>query len=250
MPNAFASCGTSTPTSDVRAGPRSGPASTSGTSVAMGGTNIVASEHQEQLVAALEPVDRERPARRHARGHHRGRRRLLEPAGHLHAGVAAQERHEIEAVVNLAPELEASAIVDPAVEALEVEAERNGGEVLRGEALAGPEIGIRIVHLDCTGRHRVETFGGRDQLASAVELDLQAPARHVLDAFAQVFCATRSGRIERGIRAVEARHLPVERGLSANHGRRGHGPDRTGKRQFAEITTTHDTPPPIKVFRA
>ena len=31
--------------------------------------------------------------------------RLLEPAGHLHAGIAAQERHQVESVVDLAPEL-------------------------------------------------------------------------------------------------------------------------------------------------
>src|SRR5215213_5290270 len=30
--------------------------------------------------------------------------RLLEPAGHLHAGVAAEEGHKVEAIIRLAPE--------------------------------------------------------------------------------------------------------------------------------------------------
>ncbi len=110
---------------------------------------------------------------------------------------------------------------------------------MRGEALAGPEIGIGVVHFDCASRHRVEAFGGRDQLSGAVKLNLQTPTRHVLDALAQIFRAARAGRIKRGIRAVKTGHLPIERGLSANHGWRGHSADRTGKRQFAEITTTH-----------
>jgi hypothetical protein len=66
--------------------------------------------------------------------------RLAEPAGHLHAGVPAQKWHEIEPVIDLAPELDAAAVIDPAVEALEVEAEGNGSEVLRGKALPGPEV--------------------------------------------------------------------------------------------------------------
>ena len=37
------------------------------------------------------------------------------------------------------------------------------------------------------------------------------------------------GRIERGIRAVEARHLPIERSLGPHHGRRGDSADRPGK---------------------
>ncbi len=104
--------------------------------------------------------------------------RLLEPAGHLHAGVAAQERHQIEAVIDLAPQLEPAAVVHPAVEALEVQAERHRGEILAGEDLAGPEIGVGVVHLDGAGGHGVEALGGRDQFARAVELDLDAAARH------------------------------------------------------------------------
>ena len=43
--------------------------------------------------------------------------RLAEPAGHLHAGIAGEERHQIELVVDLAPQFEAAAVIDPAVEA-------------------------------------------------------------------------------------------------------------------------------------
>ena len=42
--------------------------------------------------------------------------RLAEPAGHLHAGIAAQERHQIEFVVDLAPQFETAAVVHPAIE--------------------------------------------------------------------------------------------------------------------------------------
>ena len=168
---------------------------------------------------------------------------LAEPAGHLHAGIAAIDRHQIEAVVDLAPQLGAAAVIVPAVEALEIQAEGNGGEILRGEALAGPEIGVGVVHLDGAGRHRVEAFRRRDQFARAVELDLEAAARHVVDALDQILGAARPGRIEGSVRAVEARHLPIERGLRLDDRGRGDRAGRACQSQFGEISTTHGNAP-------
>src|SRR5262245_24592085 len=48
---------------------------------------------------------------------------LPEPACHLHAGIAADKRHKIEAIINLAPQVETAAIEHPAVESLEVQTE-------------------------------------------------------------------------------------------------------------------------------
>ena len=50
---------------------------------------------------------------------------LLEPAGHLHAGVAARQGDHAERRVDLVPQLLATAVVEPAVDALEVQPERH-----------------------------------------------------------------------------------------------------------------------------
>ena len=169
--------------------------------------------------------------------------RLAEPAGHLHAGIAGEERHQIELVVDLAPQLQAAAVIDPAVEADEIHAEGHGGEVLRGEDLAGPEIGIGVVHLDRAGRARIEAGIGRDQLAGAVELNLDAAARHFVDALAQVLGAARAGRIEIGVGPVEAGHPPIEGGLRLDHGRGRNRAGGAGQGQFGEIATSHGSLP-------
>ncbi len=49
--------------------------------------------------------------------------RLPEPAGHLHAGVATGDRHQVEALVGLLPQVQAAAVIEPAVDALEIQPE-------------------------------------------------------------------------------------------------------------------------------
>jgi hypothetical protein len=49
----------------------------------------------------------------------------------------------------------------------------HGGEILRRKRLAGPEVGVGAVHLDCAFRHRVESFERRDQLAGRKVLNLE-----------------------------------------------------------------------------
>jgi hypothetical protein len=135
---------------------------------------------------------------------------LLEPARHLHAGVAAGHGHHAEGRVDLVPQVDAAAVVEPAVHALEVHAEGHGGEVLRGEGLAGPEVAVGVVHLHRAGAHRVEAFEGRDQLAGAEDLDVQPAARHLADALGQVGGRARAVHVERRALAVGRGHLPVE----------------------------------------
>ena len=150
---------------------------------------------------------------------------------------------EVEAVIDLPPKLGAAAIVVPAVEALEVQPERHGREVLRRETLAGPEIGVGVVHLDGAGGHGIEAFVGGNQLASTVELDRQPLVGHRLDAGDEVFGAARAGGIERGVRAVGAGHLPGKLGLRPCNRRRGDGADGADGSDFREVTSSHDFSP-------
>jgi hypothetical protein len=154
---------------------------------------------------------------------------LLEPARHLHAGVAAGHGHHAEGRVDLVPQLDAAAVVEPAVHALEVQAEGHGGEVLRGEGLAGPEVAVGVVHLHRAGTHRIEALERRDQLAGAEDLDVQPPARHLADALGQVGGRARAVHVEGRALAVGAGHLPVEGLLGGCDGRHGHcGAGKTG----------------------
>jgi hypothetical protein len=85
-------------------------------------------------------------------------------------------RHHAEGGVDLVPQLDAAAVVQPAVDALEVQAEGHGGEVLRRRGLAGPEVAVGVVHLHRAGAHRVEAFEGGHQFAGAEDLDVQPAA--------------------------------------------------------------------------
>ena len=127
--------------------------------------------------------------------------RLLEPAGHLHAGVAHRDGHQIEGRVHLLPQLHAAAVVEPGVHALEIEAERHGGEILRGEGLAGPEVGVGAVHLDGALRHRVEAFQRGDQLAGGEVLNLEPALRHGIDHLDEVGRAAGALHVEGSARA-------------------------------------------------
>ena len=122
-----------------------------------------------------------------------------------------RHRHHVEGRVDLVPQLDAAAVVEPAVHALEVEAERHGGEVLRGEGLAGPEVAVGVVHLDGALRHGVEAFERRDQLAGGEMLDLEPALRHGVDHLDEVGRAAGALHVEGRAGAIGVGHLPAER---------------------------------------
>jgi len=81
-----------------------------------------------------------------------------------------------------------------------------------GGGLAGPEIGVGVVHLHRAGAHGIEAFEGRDQFTGTEHLDVEAAIRHLADALGQVGRAAGAVHVERRALAVGAGHLPVEAG--------------------------------------
>jgi len=139
---------------------------------------------------------------------------LLEPAGHLHAGVATGQGDH---------------------------AEGHGREVLGGKGLAGPEVAVRVVHLDGTGAHRIEALERGHQLARAEDLDVETPVGHVANAARQIGRAAGAVHVEGRALHIGAGHLPVETSLRADDGRRRDGAQRAGSRSSTgqETTTTN-----------
>src|SRR3546814_1650531 len=103
----------------------------------------------------------------------------------------------------------------------EVEPEGHRGEILRGKALAGPEVGVRGVHLDSARTHGVEALECWNELAGTEVLDLQPSAGHLLDALGEVLWAAGAGGVEGCTRRVCVGHAPVEGFLGAHDGGRG-----------------------------
>jgi hypothetical protein len=132
----------------------------------------------------------------------------IEPASHLHAGVAGGERHQVVGRVQLAPQLDATAELQPAVHLLRIHAERHGGKEGGGLALAFPVIRGRMPHLGGAATHRVEHFERRHQLAAAIHLHREPTTAAARDQFRQLGCArTEPGKVRRPGR----HHLPLAR---------------------------------------
>ena len=106
---------------------------------------------------------------------------LAEPAAGLDAAGAGIEADHAEAVIDLAPELAAIAVVDPRRQLRCGQAERHAGEPVQRRGLAGPVVRRAVCDLDGTALHRIEAAERRHQLAGGEQLDLQPAARHRAD---------------------------------------------------------------------
>ena len=103
---------------------------------------------------------------------------LVEPARHLHAGIAGRQGHQAKRRVQLPPQFQAAAVTQPAVHLLRGHAERHGGEEGGHRHLAAPVVGGPVAHLRVALGDRVEHLQGRHQFAGGVHLDLEPPSRH------------------------------------------------------------------------
>ena len=76
------------------------------------------------------------------------------------------------------PQIKTARMIEPRVHPLKIQAERNGGEILRGKDFTGPEIGVGGIHFHRTGLNRIEPFKGRDQFTGGEMLNVQTPIGH------------------------------------------------------------------------
>src|SRR4029079_7076424 len=81
---------------------------------------------------------------------------LAEPAAHLRAGIAAQDRMRLERLQRLVAELGAAAERPPGMLMAMVHAERRAGGVSKRRLLADVEIERGLRHLDGRRAHRIE----------------------------------------------------------------------------------------------
>ena len=167
---------------------------------------------------------------------------LVEPAGHLGAGVAHRQRLEVVARVDLVPQLHAIAVIQPGVGLGGVHAEGHGGEELGRGHLALPVVGGRVAHLGGTGGHGIEDFQRRYHLAGAIDLDLQATTRELTDQAGE-FIGT--GAQCREVLRPGGDHLPVDGlalgGIGGGHERRGGETGSTGPQSREKTAALHGT---------
>ena len=100
---------------------------------------------------------------------------LAVPAAHLHADIAAPERHDVVLPEHLAQQLEPAAVVQPGVLLARVEAEGEARIEGEGRVLADEERGQRVAALDGAGLHRVEHLQRRHDLAGGDGADGERP---------------------------------------------------------------------------
>jgi hypothetical protein len=97
---------------------------------------------------------------------------ISEPAAHLRARVAAWDRVDVEALVELVEEVVAAAVVEPRVHLARVEAEGDRAAEREGRVLADEVVGRGVRRLDGAVLHRVDGAEGRHELASREDLHL------------------------------------------------------------------------------
>ena len=98
---------------------------------------------------------------------------LAEPAAHLAAGIAGEERGDVVALVELVQQLPAAALHVPGlVEAL-VGSERHRGAEGKGRVLAEVIVGRGVPHLDGAVLHGVEHLQTRHDFAAGKRLNLE-----------------------------------------------------------------------------
>lgn len=132
---------------------------------------------------------------------------LVEPAGHLHPGVAAGQRQNARSLVGLLPEFQPAALIQPGVHFLGVHAKGYGGKERGGGALALPVIGGAVAQFGGAAGDRVEYFQGGYQLTGGEDLHGEAAVGHGVDRFGEAL----GGGAQTGeVLGPGGDHLPLE----------------------------------------
>jgi hypothetical protein len=108
---------------------------------------------------------------------------LLEPAAHLHPGVAAGEADDVEVLHEVTHQLLAAAVVQPGVLLPLVEAEGQGGLEAEGLVLADEVVAGRVAAFDAAPLQCIDHTKSGHQFAGRVHRNLELAAgdgRHAL----------------------------------------------------------------------
>ena len=165
---------------------------------------------------------------------------LVEPAAHLHAGVARRAGDQVEGGVGFFPQLQAVAAPEPGGHAHRVEAEGHRREPLGRRSLARPVVGRAAAGLHRAVAHRFEGAEGGYQLTGRVDLDVELATGHLFDPFGQ---AHRPGLQIRQLGRPGGDHFPFDLFLG-QHRRGRYGGGRSGCRGartglFQEVASFH-----------
>ncbi len=131
---------------------------------------------------------------------------LVEPAAHLHGGIARRQRFHAVGCIGFVPQRLTAALAQPGVHFQGGEAERHAAEELRSRHLALPVVRGAVAHLGGAAGDGIEYLQRRHQLASGVDLDGQASGAHGVDALGQALgSSAQAGEVLR----PGSDHLPV-----------------------------------------
>ena len=132
---------------------------------------------------------------------------LVEPAGHLHAGIAAWEWQNACGFVGLLPEFQPAAFIQPGVHFLGIHAEGYGGEERRCGAFALPVVGGAVAQFGGAAGDGVEYFQRGYQLTGGEDLHGEAAVGHGVDRFGEAL----GGGAQAGeVLGPGGDHLPLE----------------------------------------
>ena len=121
--------------------------------------------------------------------------------------LAAEGWNDAKGFIQALPELQATAIVKPAIHFLGIEPEWNGAEKLCRYRFALPVIGAAVAHLCGAARDRIKYLEWRYQVIGAVDFDIQATTTHAGDGLCQAICC---GTQARKIQRPGGDHFPVQ----------------------------------------
>jgi hypothetical protein len=163
---------------------------------------------------------------------------LAEPAAHLGAGVAAQDRMGLERLQRLVAEIGATAERPPGMLVAMVHAERRAGRIGQRRLLADVEIQRRLRHLDGRRADGVERLQAGYDLARRKGLDLEFVVGGVGDVFGEGLRRAVNGierlRKARGQAPFDLGRRLRDRGGRNQRRRAGHGAT------FEKCTAFHD----------
>jgi hypothetical protein len=143
---------------------------------------------------------------------------LAVPAAHLHAEIAADQRHHAGLGVEVVQQLAAAALEVPGALLPPVHAEGQAAVEGVGGVLADIEGGIAVAAFHRAVLHRVEYLQRRHDLAGGVHRDLELAVGHLADALGPCFRCTVDG-VER--LGPARHHAPADRRLRLHDRRRG-----------------------------
>ena len=166
---------------------------------------------------------------------------LAEPAAHLGAGVAREDRLDAVFGEQRLHDFLAAAEQPPGVGLAEVHAERYAGAEGEAQVLAGVVVGRGVAELDGAVLRRVQDLQPGDEFTPGESADREVAVGHVADRLGDLIRAA-----EDGVEALgpARRHAPVDLGIRLRDCRRGDTAGRGAYRRFLEKRTTlHNSPP-------